>query len=167
MFLILNMWFSSCRPEMIYWAPTPTYPPGSQNRSNPAVPSHPACLHRYQGTWSKERALRHSGRTITEIKGYSMIPFPNRWQFYKQDRPWMWQWRKFENNKVVAVSHDVFHSRPACVNDAKTRGYIDVDPKDVFCTPNVWDGCGGRLFLWQLLPTIAVLCQPSLGVSIS
>ena len=37
----------------------------------------------------------------------------------------MWQWRKFENNKVVAVSDGSFRSRPACVKNAITRGYID------------------------------------------
>jgi len=63
-----------------------------------------------------------------------MIPLLNRWQFYK-DRPGMWQWRKFESDKVVAVSYDIFNSRPACVNDAKTRGYIVPDPKDVFNKP--------------------------------
>ena len=48
----------------------------------------------------------------------------------------MWQWRKYEANKVVAVSYDFFSSRPACVKDAKTRGYVDVEPKDVLCKSN-------------------------------
>ena len=63
-----------------------------------------------------------------------MIPLPNRWQFYKE-RPGMWQWRKFEANKVIAVSYGAFPSRPECVRNAKTRGYIAVDPKDVLCKP--------------------------------
>ena len=46
-----------------------------------------------------------------------------RWEFYK-DRFDQWQWRKFEGNKVVAVSGDGFFSRQACVNNARTRGYI-------------------------------------------
>jgi len=44
----------------------------------------------------------------------------------------MWQWRKYEADKVV----DVFRSRQACVTNAKTRGYIDVGPKGVFPVPN-------------------------------
>ena len=53
-----------------------------------------------------------------------MIELTNRWQFYK-DKIGQWQWRKFEAKKVVAVSGDGFNSRPACIKDAKTRGYID------------------------------------------
>jgi len=56
-----------------------------------------------------------------------MIPLADRWQFYK-DKPGMWQWRRFESNKVVAVSYDGFFSRQACVNNAKTRGYVVADP---------------------------------------
>ena len=52
-----------------------------------------------------------------------MILLSNRWQFYK-DKVGQWQWRKFQVNKVVAVSADGFSSRKACVNDAKTRGYV-------------------------------------------
>ena len=63
-----------------------------------------------------------------------MILLPNRWQFY-QDKPGIWQWRKYEANKVVAVSYDVFHSRPACINDAKRRGYSVPDAKDPACKP--------------------------------
>ena len=48
----------------------------------------------------------------------------NKWQFYK-DKNGRWQWRKYANNKVVAVSGDGFTSRPKCINDAKTRGYVD------------------------------------------
>ena len=51
-----------------------------------------------------------------------MIQLSYRWEFYK-DRSNEWQWRKFESNKVVAVSADGFYSRQACVNDAKQRGY--------------------------------------------
>ena len=66
-----------------------------------------------------------------------MILLPNRWQFYKDNnKPGMWQWRRFEADKVVAVSYDGFHSRQACVNNAKTRGYSDTDPTDVLCKPN-------------------------------
>ncbi len=53
-----------------------------------------------------------------------MILLANRWQFYK-DKNGQWQWRKYANNKVVAVSADSFSSRPKCVNDAKERGYVD------------------------------------------
>lgn len=53
-----------------------------------------------------------------------MIELTNRWMFYK-DKMGQWQWRKFEANKVVAVSGDSFNSRPACVKDAKTRGYVN------------------------------------------
>ena len=52
-----------------------------------------------------------------------MNPLPDRWVFYK-DRFDQWQWRKFEANKVVAVSADGFYSRQACVSNARTRGYI-------------------------------------------
>ncbi len=61
-----------------------------------------------------------------------MTHLPLRWQFYK-DKPGMWQWRKFESNKVVAVSYDGFHSRRDCVNDAKTRGYILAETKELIC----------------------------------
>ncbi len=47
---------------------------------------------------------------------------PHRWEFYK-DGTDRWQWRKFEERKVVAVSGDGFPSRQACVINAKTRGY--------------------------------------------
>lgn len=52
-----------------------------------------------------------------------MIALAYRWQFYK-DKIGQWQWRKFEANKVVAVSSDGFYSRQACVNNARTRGYV-------------------------------------------
>ena len=52
-----------------------------------------------------------------------MIQLSDRWQFYK-DRFGLWQWRKFESNKVVAVSGEGFQSRQKCVVDAKLRGYI-------------------------------------------
>ena len=52
-----------------------------------------------------------------------MILLANRWMFYK-DKGNQWQWRKFEVNKVVAVSADGFYSRQACVNDARKRGYV-------------------------------------------
>ena len=52
-----------------------------------------------------------------------MILLSNRWQFYN-DKFGQWQWRKFQVNKVVAVSAEGFNSRRACVNNAKTRGYV-------------------------------------------
>jgi len=58
-----------------------------------------------------------------------MMLSPDRWQFYK-DRPGQWQWRKFKANKVVAVSYDAFFSRRACIDDAKTRGYV-TEPNDL------------------------------------
>ena len=59
-----------------------------------------------------------------------MILLANRWMFYK-DKGNQWQWRKFEVNKVVAVSADGFYSRQACVNDARKRGYVGPPPKTV------------------------------------
>ena len=47
----------------------------------------------------------------------------NTWEFYK-DRINQWQWRKFLDSKVVAVSADSYYSRQACVNDARKRGYV-------------------------------------------
>jgi len=47
---------------------------------------------------------------------------PDRWEFYK-DRTDQWQWRKFAEKKVVAVSGDGFISKQACVNNARVRGY--------------------------------------------
>ncbi|MGA2625150.1 MAG: DUF1508 domain-containing protein [Bacteroidota bacterium] len=64
-----------------------------------------------------------------------MTQLPDRWQFYK-DKPGQWQWRKFEANKVVAVSYDGFYSRRECVNNAKTRGYILVETKELLCEPD-------------------------------
>ncbi len=52
-----------------------------------------------------------------------MIALSIRWQYYK-DTMGMWQWRKFEANKVVAVSADGFNSRQACVENARTKGYV-------------------------------------------
>ena len=52
-----------------------------------------------------------------------MILTTQRWQFYK-DKMGLWQWRKFVANKVISVSAESFQSRKACVNDAKTRGYV-------------------------------------------
>jgi hypothetical protein len=46
-----------------------------------------------------------------------------RRQFYK-DSNGLWQWRKFKNNKIVAVSIDGFSSRQAGVINARLRGYI-------------------------------------------
>jgi hypothetical protein len=57
-----------------------------------------------------------------------MIELSDRWQFYK-DKLGQWQWRKFEANKVVAVSSDGYHSRRACMDNAKTRGYITLSPQ--------------------------------------
>jgi len=50
-----------------------------------------------------------------------MILLADRWQFYK-DKLGQWQWRKFENNKVVAVSPDGFSTRKECVLHAMTKG---------------------------------------------
>ena len=47
---------------------------------------------------------------------------PDRWEFYK-DRFDQWQWRKFEDGKVVAVSADGYFSREDCVDNARARGY--------------------------------------------
>jgi hypothetical protein len=52
-----------------------------------------------------------------------MTDHPIRWEFYK-DRHGQWQWRKFRNEKVVAVSSDGFTTRDECLSDAKRRGYI-------------------------------------------
>ena len=52
-----------------------------------------------------------------------MILLSDRWEFYK-DKLGQWQWRKFVTNKVVAVSSDGFYSRQACMNNARTRGYV-------------------------------------------
>jgi len=54
-----------------------------------------------------------------------MIQLADRWEFYK-DRLGEWQWRKFEANKVVAVSANGFYSRQACLNNARQRGYFPV-----------------------------------------
>ena len=51
-----------------------------------------------------------------------MIKQGDRWELYR-DKSNQWQWRKFENNKVVAVSGDGFYSRRACAKDARQRGY--------------------------------------------
>jgi hypothetical protein len=55
-----------------------------------------------------------------------MILLSDRWQFYK-DTVGQWQWRKFGNNKVVAVSPDGFTTRKACVVNATTRGYLPTE----------------------------------------
>jgi hypothetical protein len=52
----------------------------------------------------------------------ALRPPPDRWEFYK-DRFDQWQWRKFEEWKVVAVSGDGYFSKQACVNNARGRGY--------------------------------------------
>jgi hypothetical protein len=51
-----------------------------------------------------------------------MIKQGDRWELYR-DKSNQWQWRKFENNKVVAVSGDGFYSRQACAKDARQKGY--------------------------------------------
>ena len=64
-----------------------------------------------------------------------MIRLPDRWQFYK-DKGGLWQWRKYGDNKVVAVSYESYYSRQACVKNAKTRGYVaevPPDPRAVHC----------------------------------
>ena len=50
-------------------------------------------------------------------------PEVERWEFYK-DRFDEWQWRKFQGKKVITVSAGGFYSRQACVNNARTRGYL-------------------------------------------
>jgi len=50
------------------------------------------------------------------------ISRPDGWEFYL-DRNNMWQWRKFVEKKVVAVSGDGFWSRAACMNDARRSGF--------------------------------------------
>ncbi len=47
---------------------------------------------------------------------------PDGWEFYL-DRNDMWQWRKYFEKKVVAVSGDGFWSRAECMNDARRSGY--------------------------------------------
>jgi hypothetical protein len=49
-------------------------------------------------------------------------PPPDRWDFYK-DRFDQWQWRKYQEWKVVAVSGDGFYSKEACITNARGRGY--------------------------------------------
>jgi uncharacterized protein YegP (UPF0339 family) len=49
-------------------------------------------------------------------------PPPDRWEFYT-DRFNQWQWRKFEDGRVVAVSSDGFASKEDCINNARSRGY--------------------------------------------
>jgi hypothetical protein len=56
-----------------------------------------------------------------------MILLSDRWQFYK-DKQGQWQWRKFENNRVVAVSSDGFTTRKLCMTDATRRGYHETLP---------------------------------------
>ncbi|MFI5252295.1 MAG: DUF1508 domain-containing protein [Bacteroidota bacterium] len=51
-----------------------------------------------------------------------MISVSKRWEFYK-DNFQRWQWRKFQGEKVVAVSADGFDNRKACVLNAVQRGY--------------------------------------------
>jgi uncharacterized protein YegP (UPF0339 family) len=51
-----------------------------------------------------------------------MILLSDLWQFYK-DNHGQWQWRKFQNNKVITVSSDGYPTRKACVDNARTRGY--------------------------------------------
>ena len=61
-------------------------------------------------------------KTIANTKE-TVIEQPDRWQLYR-DKSNQWQWRKFENNKVVAVSGDGFYSRQACANNAREKGYV-------------------------------------------
>jgi hypothetical protein len=60
---------------------------------------------------------------IRKIKLPVFTPTPDRWQFYR-DSVNQWQWRKFVRDKVIIVSADGFGSRQACVNNARTRGYV-------------------------------------------
>lgn len=50
------------------------------------------------------------------------ISRPDGWEFYL-DSSNMWQWRKYVEKKVVAVSGDGFWSRTACMNDARRSGF--------------------------------------------
>jgi hypothetical protein len=52
-----------------------------------------------------------------------MIERSNRWEFY-QDRLKLWQWRKFQGDKVVSVSMDSFPSFKECVGNATQKGYV-------------------------------------------
>ena len=61
-------------------------------------------------------------RFIINPERVVMNPSSDQWQFYK-DKFGQWQWRKFENKKVVAVSADAYYTRQACVNNARARGY--------------------------------------------
>jgi hypothetical protein len=51
-----------------------------------------------------------------------MVSISKRWEFYK-DNSHRWQWRKFQGEKVVAVSADGFSQRKDCIQDAIQRGY--------------------------------------------
>lgn len=54
---------------------------------------------------------------------YTMTQPDSTWKFYK-DNTGQWQWRKYQINKVVAVSADSFTTRKKCIKDAATRGYV-------------------------------------------
>jgi hypothetical protein len=57
-----------------------------------------------------------------------MISQSKRWEFYK-DNSHRWQWRKFQGEKVVAVSADGFSDRDTCVKNAIQRGYVATAPE--------------------------------------
>jgi len=58
-----------------------------------------------------------------------MIQLANVWKFY-QDKSGQWQWRKFMDNKIVAVSFDSFPSRNKCIWNAGQRGYVASPKKE-------------------------------------
>jgi hypothetical protein len=57
-----------------------------------------------------------------------MNSLPKHWEFYK-DSSHRWQWRKFQGEKVVAVSGDGFQDRKKCIEDAMQRGYVAPAPE--------------------------------------
>jgi hypothetical protein len=65
--------------------------------------------------------MTQSRKSTSKSRPGADLP-PDRWEFYK-DRTDQWQWRKFAEKKVVAVSGDGFFSKQACVNNARGRGY--------------------------------------------
>lgn len=66
-------------------------------------------------------SMENTQKPPMKIRPGANLP-PDRWEFYK-DRTDQWQWRKFAEKKVVAVSGDGFLSRQACVDNARGRGY--------------------------------------------
>lgn len=52
-----------------------------------------------------------------------MMQSENRWEFYL-DKTKLWQWRKFQDNRVVAVSSIGYTLFKDCVANATSRGYV-------------------------------------------